>query len=99
MRDKDNSGMLATLLPVVCSAIFTRTDHPRASEPNDLAALAARLGIAVCVAANLADAVEQARVAAGIYGVVLVTGSVALAGEAYATLCSSPANALGQQQP
>ena len=99
MRDKDNSGMLATLLPVVSIAIFTRAEHPRASEPEDLAALGGDLGVEVSVAANIADAIEQARILAGGHGLVLVTGSVAFAGEAYIALCTSPANAAGPQQP
>ena len=102
MRDKDNSGMLATLLPVVSIAIFARAEHPRASEPEDLAATVGDLGVEVSVAANIADAIEQARIVAGAQGLVLVTGSVAFAGEAYIALCASPANTPnppGSQQP
>ena len=82
MRDKDVAGVLAELLPIARHAIMTRADHPRASTPASLASSASGAGCPVSVADNLPEALDKALMVAGGSGLVLVTGSVSLAGEA-----------------
>ena len=83
MQDKDIDGMMTELMPKARLAIMTRADHPRAIMPQDLAARLMRSGECggpVAVASDLEQALLQARRDAP--SLVLVTGSVALAGEA-----------------
>ncbi len=83
MQDKDIDGMMTELMPKARLAIMTRADHPRAIMPQDLAARLMRSGECggpVAVASDLEQALLQAQRDAP--SLVLVTGSVALAGEA-----------------
>jgi len=82
--DKDVDGMLGVLArhPEATSVVFTRTNHPRAAEPDDLAARYAALGGGdAAPVADAAEAVRQARAAAGDDGLVVVCGSLYLVGE------------------
>jgi dihydrofolate synthase/folylpolyglutamate synthase len=93
-EDKDLEGMLAALLPAATRTIFTRNSNPRAVAPARLAEIATRLGFEspeaplkapgkiIEVVEPLAEAIEAGRRAAGEHGVVVVTGSLATAGEA-----------------
>lgn len=83
MQDKDIDGMMAELMPKARLVIMTRADHPRAIPPQHLAARLIRSGEysgPVTVASDINQAMYQARRVTP--GLVLVTGSVALAGEA-----------------
>lgn len=83
MRDKDISGVLSELLPIALQVITTPVQHPRASEPDLLAAWVTDKGVKVNSASTLSEALDQAMYAARrSSGLVLVTGSVSLAGEA-----------------
>ncbi|GAB4476564.1 MAG: folylpolyglutamate synthase/dihydrofolate synthase family protein [Anaerolineae bacterium] len=97
MADKDIHGMLAHLLPVTRRLVLTRIDHPRALPVEDLQAVAAGLletahdhGAArgehtvieqVGIPA-LDEALRHALAVTDPTGVICVTGSLALAGEA-----------------
>lgn len=97
-RDKDARAVLKPLLPIAHSLWATQAhDNPRALDPNALARLAARRSAAALrfpeereflrVEPDLARALEQARAtAAGEGGVVCVTGSLNLVGQARAAL-------------
>jgi dihydrofolate synthase/folylpolyglutamate synthase len=88
--DKDVSGMLAELLPLMRGATFARADHPRASGAEELAGAAAASGVALPV--NVAHTVMEAIDAARRAGepVVVVTGSIFLVGDARAELKRIP---------
>src|SRR5262249_28513760 len=84
--DKDIAGMFRVLGPLFDEAFLARyAQNPRAVEPQDLARLwATEAGAApahVC-AGGVREALERARGSAGEGGLVCVTGSVFLAGEA-----------------
>jgi dihydrofolate synthase/folylpolyglutamate synthase len=91
--DKDVDGMLGVLARgwAWAAVVFTRTDHPRAAEPDDLAERYARLGAdgagaggaadGAATAASAAEAVRCARDVAGDDGLVVVCGSLYLVGE------------------
>lgn len=77
--DKDLDGIAGALAPAVGGVWCTRADDKRGRDPEALAAHAAWDGRAVAVA-RPADALAAARDAAGADGLVLVTGSLYLAG-------------------
>lgn len=86
MRDKDVTGMFAELLPGCSIAIMTSTATARAMRPTDLVQLAKDYNCKISPAADLSSALAQAKHSAKQDGIVVVTGSVALAGAAYAAL-------------
>jgi dihydrofolate synthase/folylpolyglutamate synthase len=88
-RDKDARAVLRPLLAIAHRVWATEAaDNPRALPAADLADLARRSGGAfVRVAPSLGHALDAARAAAGgAEGVVCVTGSLLLVGQARATL-------------
>jgi folylpolyglutamate synthase/dihydropteroate synthase len=85
-RDKDARAVLRPLLPLSARVWATRAvGSPRALEPARLAGLCRRLGHPAAAVADVAEALRQAR-AAEPAGLVVVTGSLALVGEARAAL-------------
>ncbi len=82
-NDKDVAGILAELLPGVDAAILTRSRHPRAADPLDLAPLAGRFvpGERVSMADSVTEALARALDTAGRGSVVCLTGSLFVAGE------------------
>jgi dihydrofolate synthase/folylpolyglutamate synthase len=82
MADKDWRGMLE-LLPAEWPGVFTAVDDRRAAAPRDLLEFADRAGREQDQAVDgVAAALESARDVAGASGVVLVIGSLYIAGEA-----------------
>jgi dihydrofolate synthase/folylpolyglutamate synthase len=82
--DKDVQGMFEALLPDLDYLILAQAVHPRALPPDDLAARAVELGFEGelhCVPV-VADALARARHFAGKNGVIVVTGSLFIVGEA-----------------
>jgi dihydrofolate synthase / folylpolyglutamate synthase len=80
MADKDVTGILAALAPIVASAVATASADPRSLPVGDMVARASGvLGVPVVASGSVAEAVTIAT-AAGIP--VLVTGSIAVVGEA-----------------
>ncbi len=92
LRDKDSRAMLATLLPLADTIIFTRAASPRAASPFDLLGIAADLLQGEQIAAtygkipglfvneDVAGALQRARAATSADGMIVVTGSLALVG-------------------
>jgi dihydrofolate synthase / folylpolyglutamate synthase len=78
LDDKDAGAMLKALAPVVDRILVTRSGHARAASAEDLAVLAAGLGIPARVVPGPVDALRAARLETGPDGVVLVTGSLYL---------------------
>jgi len=76
--DKDIAGILRALLPVSEHIIVTRSYHPRAAVPYQLADLCADLGHGAEIAVNPQRALEQACQRADSEFGILVTGSVFL---------------------
>ncbi|MCC7359343.1 MAG: bifunctional folylpolyglutamate synthase/dihydrofolate synthase [Anaerolineales bacterium] len=82
--DKDVAGMLAELLAPavgVIQVILTQAVHPRALEPEALAALARPAGVPVETAASVEAALARALAAAGPEDVVLAAGSLFVVAE------------------
>ncbi len=95
LSDKDAEGILSALEPLLAEVVITRSNSPRAIDPDDLGELAADIfgEDRVIVEHSLPDALERAVTAAedsgDLAGVgVLVTGSVTVVGQARALLRS-----------
>ena len=86
LEDKDATGMLEILEPVLNEIVVTRTTSPRAMKPDRLGRLAAEIygEDRVTVIDNLPDALDRAAELAdegGLGGGVLATGSITTAAE------------------
>ena len=80
-HDKDIAGMLKVLLPMASAVVLTRSDSPRAAEPEEVAALASDLGATqVETVTPAAAALDHARDLAGPGDLLCITGSFFLAG-------------------
>ncbi len=79
--DKDIEGMLTELLPRVSTLIVTRAEHPRAEEPERLAAIGHSHGVAVEQFEDIETALAFALQNAGEEDVILVAGSIFVAGQ------------------
>lgn len=84
--DKDVSGMFAELLPNVSAVYLAKADHPRASNPDHLAATVTASGFALSV--NVTHTVEQAlaEARASEAPMILITGSIFLVADLRAQL-------------
>jgi dihydrofolate synthase / folylpolyglutamate synthase len=78
--DKDIAGMLDELSPRLLRMVATRSTHPRAADPEKIAALARERGFPAEVVVDPAQALESALRLAGSEGVLLAAGSLFLAG-------------------
>jgi dihydrofolate synthase/folylpolyglutamate synthase len=85
--DKDVAGMLAALLAPevgVARVLLTQAVHPRAQDPEEMAALVTARGVAAETAPTVAQAVEMALQGAGADEVILACGSLFIVAEARA---------------
>lgn len=80
--DKDIPGMLRALLPITDHLIVTRSDHPRAATPVELADMAASVGGGAEIAVSVRRAFQRALTLVGPDTGILVTGSIFLVAEA-----------------
>lgn len=81
-EDKDIHGMFTELLPRVKQVIATKSEHPRAIEPDVLVEMAHQFGTSAQAVVPIEDAVRRAVELADGEGVVLVTGSIFVAAAA-----------------
>ena len=80
MRDKSIEEIAGILFPLAEDLLLTAPDNPRAVRPEALAEIAGRGEIP----ATVAEAIDLARARASADDVILITGSLFLAGEARA---------------
>ncbi|NJN16408.1 MAG: bifunctional folylpolyglutamate synthase/dihydrofolate synthase [Oscillochloris sp.] len=86
-RDKDIRGMAEALLSLADSVVLTRSGHPRAMDIDRVAsAVAPYLRSSLTINPNVAAAIESARALAGPEDVIVITGSLFMAGAARAVL-------------
>ncbi len=86
LRDKAISEMAEILFPVAERVIATAPENPRAASPEEIQLAAARTGAMVEAIGGVNNAVERARSLAGNDGVIVITGSIYLVGEAMRAL-------------
>ena len=85
--DKEIAATLRPLLAIATTVIATRSTSPRALPAEELAARCRRAGAAaVRASSSVAEAIRDARARAGARGIVAVTGSLAVVGEARTAL-------------
>jgi len=91
-RDKDARAVLRPLARVSSAIVVTRSASPRAAQPADVAHIAAARAARRPITAvePVAAAIATARRQAGAGGLVCVTGSLALAGDARTALGLRP---------
>ncbi len=80
--DKDIGGIMDELLARSPELIVTRSKHPRAADPRDLAKLAEERGAEVVVAGTVAEALALARKHAAESNVTVITGSLFVVADA-----------------
>jgi dihydrofolate synthase/folylpolyglutamate synthase len=80
--DKDVAGMLRVLLPICDYVIVTRSDHPRAAAPVELADVVASVGGGAEVSVNVRKSLRRGLAMMDPGGGLLVTGSLHLVADA-----------------
>jgi dihydrofolate synthase/folylpolyglutamate synthase len=76
--DKDVAGMLRVLLPISDYVIVTRSDHPRAAAPVELADVVASVGGGAEVSVNVRKSIRRGLAMMDPGGGLLATGSLHL---------------------
>ena len=82
MRDKAIAEITQILFPLAEHVVATRADNPRSATPEEISAAAAPTGADVLCAGAVPQALSQARALAAPQGLVVVTGSIYIVGEA-----------------
>ncbi len=84
MRDKAMQEITEILFPIAGHVIVTHANNPRSATPGEIRAAAARViaGSEIEEAENVELALGRAREVAGADGLVVVTGSIYIVGEA-----------------
>ncbi|NOZ29447.1 MAG: bifunctional folylpolyglutamate synthase/dihydrofolate synthase [Chloroflexi bacterium] len=90
LSDKDHAAILNDLAPLAEQMIVTRSRHARATDPEQLAEIARRIGLPVHISPDIETALEEA-LAQG--DAICLTGSLSVAAEArvaWAIRCGAP---------
>jgi len=82
MRDKAIREIAEILFPLGAHVVATHIENPRAATTGEIREAASRSISDLVEAANVAEALAKARQLAGAKGVVVVTGSIYIVGEA-----------------
>ena len=86
LRDKAMSEMAEILFPIAERVIVTHANNPRSASAAEIREAARRVSGEISEAESVASALEQAGRVAGPNGLVVVTGSIYIVGEAMRTL-------------
>jgi dihydrofolate synthase / folylpolyglutamate synthase len=82
MRDKAIAEMTEILFPLAERVIATQADNPRSATAEEVRQASARTATEIEAAPDVASALERASILAGPRGVVVITGSIYIVGEA-----------------
>jgi dihydrofolate synthase/folylpolyglutamate synthase len=82
MRDKAIGEMSEILFPLADHVILTRVENPRAATPEEIRTASVRTSTDMEDAVDVESAMQRARNLAGPTGVIVITGSIYLVGEA-----------------
>ena len=87
MRDKAVQEIAEILFPIATHIIVTHSNNPRSATSSEIRQAASRVtaGIDIEEAENVGSALERAQKVAGKGGLVVVTGSIYIVGEAMRT--------------
>jgi dihydrofolate synthase/folylpolyglutamate synthase len=86
MRDKAISEIAEILFPLAAQVIATKADNPRSATPDEIREAASRTATDIEDAIDVASALDRASSLAGPRGVVVITGSIYIVGEAMRVL-------------
>jgi dihydrofolate synthase/folylpolyglutamate synthase len=86
MRDKAIGEIAEILFPLAERVIATRADNPRSATAEEIRQAAVRIAVDIEDAADVPTALERARSLGGAQGLVVVTGSIYIVGEAMRAL-------------
>jgi dihydrofolate synthase/folylpolyglutamate synthase len=90
MRDKAIREIADILFPLADRVIATRARNPRAASPEEIAELGAHAQTEILQADSVQAALERAHMLAGSRGVIVITGSIYIVGEALGLLFRKP---------
>jgi dihydrofolate synthase/folylpolyglutamate synthase len=82
MRDKAIGEMAEILFPCAEHVVLTHAENPRSATPEEIRGMAARVAADLEQASDVPSAIDRAATLAGSDGVVVVTGSIYVVGEA-----------------
>jgi len=82
MRDKAIGEMAEILFPLAERVILTRADNPRSASPAEIREAAIRIAADIEDTSDVALALDRANRLTGAKGVVVITGSIYIVGEA-----------------
>jgi dihydrofolate synthase / folylpolyglutamate synthase len=82
MRDKAIGEMAELLFPLAMRVVVTRADNPRSATPDQIRDAAARTATDIEDTVDVPSALERAGSLAGPQGIVVITGSIYIVGEA-----------------
>lgn len=91
MRDKAITEIADIIFPLAERVIATQSDNPRAASPGEIATQAAHTQVQILQEKSVPAALDRARQLAGKSGVIVITGSIYIVGEALGILASKPA--------
>jgi len=91
MRDKAISEIAGIIFPLADRVIATHAENPRAASPQQIAELGAHTQTEILQANTVQEALDRACALAGHDGVVVITGSIYIVGEALGILARKPA--------
>jgi dihydrofolate synthase/folylpolyglutamate synthase len=90
MRDKAISEIADVLFPLAERVIATQAENPRAASPEEIAEVGAHTQTEVLKERSVQGALERARALAGSKGLIVITGSIYIVGEALGILTHGP---------
>lgn len=90
MRDKAIAEIAGILLPLAEQVVLTQAENVRAATPDEIANEARHTGASLIETENVLSALERARELATPDGVIVITGSIYVVGEALKHLSAQP---------
>lgn len=90
MRDKAIGEIADILFPLADRVIATQAENPRAASPEEIAEVGAHTQTEVLQENSVQSALERARLLAGSKGLIVITGSIYIVGEALGILTHGP---------
>ena len=90
MRDKAISEIADIIFPLADRVIATHAENPRAASPQQIAELGAHAQTEILQATAVPEALDRACALAGPNGVIVITGSIYIVGEALGILARKP---------
>jgi dihydrofolate synthase / folylpolyglutamate synthase len=90
MRDKAIGEIADIIFPLADRVIATHAENPRAASPQQIAELGAHAQTEILQAKSVPEALERACTLGGNNGVIVITGSIYIVGEALGLLARKP---------